>query len=208
MSGDPLPDYIKKSLDKAHRARLWTLSLCGTGVALIVIGIGVIGRNYPNIAYLVAMVGCLIGVVASVFLEDWLIGRIPLQTFKKSPANRERIEKLIAAGLPYGFYLRDFGPESKPVYRSVPITGTFTVYSDHVESTLVRELSDLIPFFALMNVRDADESPAATRIYCEDKDWFEWFVHYAGNASLLIVNVDSVTPNEVSRRAYGNLSPA
>jgi hypothetical protein len=195
VSGDPLPDHIKRSLDEARPSGFWALGLTGTGVALVVIGFGVFGRNHPNLAYLFVVVGYLLLTVSPFFLHDWVIGRIPLKTFKRSPANRDRIEKLIAGGLPYGFYLRDFGPESKPTYRFVPISGTFTVYQDHVENTLVRELSGFIPFFALMNVSDADESPVATRIYCEDKDWFERFTHYAGNASLLIVNVDSVTPN-------------
>jgi len=190
-----LPEHIKKSVDDVRSSGFWALGLGISGASSFVIGILLFGSRYPNLGHLLGFAGPLAWTVGTVFLHEWLIGRIPLYTFRKSPANREQIEKLIAAGLPYGFYIRDFALESKSVDHFNPVGGSFFSYGDHVENSLVRDLCHFIPFFALMNALDRHESPAAARIYCEDKDWFEAFTHYAGNASLMIINVDEVTSN-------------
>jgi hypothetical protein len=201
------PDSLQ---EKAVAARRWFRRML-LGLAFIY-GLILIWALFPSIRETIRQSPVLSGTLLFAVYLAALLGKIcltrwaalgaPVHNYKRSRENKAELEKLIATYRPYGIYLRDFGPESISI--ASPFAGGMgeiatdmlalsTITEDPVENSLVKQVSRHLPFYALLNVDDINDRPIANRIYCEDFNWFDYFVRYAGSAALFIVNIDRIT---------------
>lgn len=118
-----------------------------------------------------------------------------ISNLKKGTPNEPSLESLIKKKYPYAIYLRDFARESN--IGDVVAAFPYVLPREEItkrEAAILKEISSIIPVFALANYRDMNSHPTATRINLADTNWQTRFHRYAQHAALIVLSTDSPSP--------------
>jgi formate dehydrogenase subunit delta len=135
-------------------------------------------------------------------LGQWNFKSIPLKQFNESTRNRLELLNIIHDHKSYAIYLRDFLTDGDlllgasdiiPKILLAPIGASSLRTFNPLEAGVLRDITNVLPVFCLLNIHDVTTNSLAKRIHCSNSNWFDELKELGKDARVFLFSIEKMT---------------